>query len=84
VSEQADFVYEPEDLVTVEGKEGVWTVKGASGVVGQPPTRYQIQLGRDGAKIDFVTPNRMALIERPNRQDEGGPRLIPARGIMAY
>jgi hypothetical protein len=84
MSEPNDFVYESEDRVTVEGKEGVWTVKGASGVVGQPPTRYQIQLGMDGAKIDFVTPDRMTLVERPKRHDEGGPRLIPARGIMDW
>ncbi len=83
MSQPSDFVYQPEDRVTVEGKEGVWTVKGASGVVGQSPNRYQIQLGLDGAKIDFVTPDRMTLVERPKR-DDGGPRLIPARGIMDY
>jgi hypothetical protein len=83
--EASDFVYQPEDRVKVEGKEGVWTVKGASGVVGQPPTRYQIQLGIDGSKIDFVTPDRMTLAERPKPKDDGlGPRLIPARGIMDY
>jgi hypothetical protein len=78
-----NVVYQTGDLVAVEGKDGTWTIKGASGVVGQPPSRYQIQLGMDGAKIDFVTPDRITLVERPKPKDDGlGPRLIPARGIM--
>jgi hypothetical protein len=81
--EADEFVYQTEDLVTVEGKDGVWTVKGLSGEVGQPPTGYQIQLGLDGSKIDWVTPERMTLVERPKPKDDGlGPRLIPERGIM--
>lgn len=77
------FVYEAEDLVKVEGKDGVWTVKGASGVVGQPPNRYQIQLGLDGSKIGWVTPDKMTLVQRPKPKDDGlGPRFIPARGIL--
>jgi hypothetical protein len=81
--EASDFVYQPEDRVMVKDKEGIWTVKGVSGVVGQPPTRYQIQFGMDGAKIDIVTPDRMTLVERPKPKDDGlGPRLTPARGIM--
>jgi hypothetical protein len=83
MTEANDFVYQAEDLVTVEGKDGVWTVKGSFGVVGQPPTRYQIQLGLDGAKMDWATPDRMTLVERPKPEDDGlGPRLIPARGIL--
>jgi len=84
MSETNDFVYDYEDLVAVEGKDGVWTVKGMSGTVGQPPSRYQVQLGLDGGKIDFVTPDRMTLVERQKRVDTLGPRLIPARGIMDY
>ena len=81
--EADEFVYQAEDLVTVEGKDGVWTVKGLSGVVGQPPTRYQVQLGLDASKIDWVTPEKMTLVERPKPKDDGlGPRLIPERGIM--
>jgi hypothetical protein len=81
--EAEDFVYETEDLVNVEGKDGVWTVKGASGVVGQPPTHYRIQFGLDGSKIDYVTPDKMTLVERPQPKDDGlGPRFIPARGIL--
>jgi hypothetical protein len=81
--EADEFVYQAEDLVTVEGKDGVWTVKGLSGVVGQPPTRYQVQLGLDASTIDWVTPEKMTLVERPKPKDDGlGPRLIPERGIM--
>jgi hypothetical protein len=81
--EAAGFVYQAEDLVTVEGKDGLWTVKGSSGVVGQPPTRYQVQLGLDGSNVDWVTPERMTLVDRPKPKDDGlGPRLIPERGIM--
>jgi len=81
--EAEGFVYHAEDLVTVEGKDGLWTVKGSSGVVGQPPTRYQVQLGLDGSKIDWVTPERMTLVDRPKPKDDGlGPRLVPERGIM--
>jgi hypothetical protein len=83
MSEAGEFVYQTEDLVKVEGKEGVWTVKGESGVMGQPPSRYQVQLGLDASKIDWVTPDRMTLVERPKPKDDGlGPRLIPERGIM--
>jgi hypothetical protein len=81
--EAEGFVFRSEDLVTVEGKDGVWTVKGSAGTAGQPPNHYQIQLGLNGAMIDWVTPDRMTLVDRPKPKDDGlGPRLIPERGIL--
>ena len=83
MAEADDFVYLFGDLVTVEGKDGLWTVQSGGGVVGQPPNRYRIQFGLDGASIAYVTPDKMTLVKRPEPQDDGlGPRFIPARGIM--
>ncbi|WP_158823681.1 hypothetical protein [Granulicella sp. S156] len=84
MSELIDFVYQGNDIVKVEGQDGLWTVKGSFGAVGQPPSRYDLMLGRDASKLNMATPDKMTLVERSTRQDEGGPRLIPARGIMDY
>jgi hypothetical protein len=37
-------------LVAAEGKDGIWTIEGAFGMVGQPPSRYQIQVEWTGRK----------------------------------
>jgi hypothetical protein len=80
--ETNDFIYQPNDIVSIHGKEGLWTVRGSFGVVGQPPSRYDLMLGRDAGKLCMATPDEMTLVERPTTHDDFGPRLIPARGIM--
>ena len=75
-------VFQPNDIVSVEGKEGLWTVRGSFGVTGQPPSRYDLMLGRDAGKLDMATPDKMTLVKRPTQHGDFGPRLIPARGIM--
>ncbi len=82
--ESNDFVYDPDDVVKVEGKDGLWTVIGSFGVTGQRPSRYDLMLGRDRGKLAMGMPDKMTLVERPKRHDDLGPRFIPARGIMDY
>lgn len=84
MSERSEFVFQGDDIVRVDGHEELWTVKGSFGVLGQPPSRYDLMLGRDASKLSVATPDRMTLVKRPKQQDDGGPRLIPAKGIMDY
>jgi len=80
--ESNDFVYQANDIVKVEGRDGLWTVTSPFGVWGQPPSRYDLILGRDAGKLTMATPDKMTLVERPKRGDDGAPRLMPARGII--
>jgi hypothetical protein len=82
MSETSDFIYEPNDVVSVQGKDGLWIIRGSFGMVGQSPSRYDLMLGRDASKLAMATPDQITLVERPKQHDDFGPRLIPARGIM--
>lgn len=62
--------------ITNAGPE-VYTIKQASS--GGP--RYLLQLGNDGAAIQWKQENEIELVAKVKKPDEG-PRFTPSRGIM--
>ncbi len=64
------------DLVSVNGREGVWTVVGDRGSL------YYVQLGADVGSRELLKSEQLTLIQKTTNPDDDGPRLIPMRGVM--
>lgn len=65
------------DLVSVEGKEGVWTV------VEERAPLFYVQLGADAGTRELLRAEPLTLIQKAKDPDDDEPRLVPVRGIMS-
>jgi len=64
------------DRVSVNGREGVWTV------VEERGSLYYVQLGADAGTRELLKSEQLTLIQKAKNPDDDGPRLIPVRGVM--
>ena len=70
-------VIDIDDLVSVEGESGIWTVVGTRSL--EP--KFRVQLGLDGASIKYVRAEAVTLVKKTKRL-EIGPGFVPTRSIM--
>jgi hypothetical protein len=69
--------FESQDLVSIHGVKGVWTIVGTR----DPEPKFQIQLGRNAATVRWVASETLSLVQKAPKQDSE-PGLYPGKRIM--
>jgi hypothetical protein len=52
--------FESQDLVSVRGAKGVWTIVGTR----DPEPKFQIQLGQNAATVRWATSETLSLVQK--------------------
>jgi hypothetical protein len=64
------------DLVSIQGLKGVWKIIGAR----TPEPRHQVQLGMDAASQQWVTTERLTIVQKHKVDVESG--FYPPKSIL--